>query len=73
MGHSLALQIKCMFLLVHPLEAAELRGVGKRDYQGLLDLWRDWFQGRALWTELRDRAAACDYGAVSSGLVNVTE
>ena len=73
MGHSLVLQVKCVFLLVHPLEAAELRGLDKRDYQGLLGLWQDWFLGRALWTELRDRAAACDYDAVSRGLVNVIE
>ena len=73
MGHSLALQVKCVFLLFHPLEAAELRSMDKRDYQGLLGFWRNCLLGRALWTELRARVAACDYDAVSRGLVNVTE
>lgn len=67
----LSLQVKSLFLLLHPDLDAELHKLSSND--DLLNFWAKTFQTRPFWTDILKGARACDYVAVGKGLSVVFE
>jgi len=65
--------VKCFFFLTHQWEARELALVERYAFEAIAHVWEGWLRGRHAWQRIINAAAACDYDAVATGLVERLE